>query len=393
MNILKIAALADYFYSIAGLLQVPPAMEQEITNWALSVYCQSVLSNMDDDPEQQKRRDYKQIQVECNQYIAKYPNAPHKQTFLSKSVPYISDQELQRLHVHKYFNKLPPIEVEFVFSKTHANTLYSRERWSALWVPGDNLNELIGNIYIYKEIPPFPTLQIIHADFNDIKSDITHELQHFVQTFLKWAREISQAGFPSSSIQKKYMPKELKDLLENPQKLLQAKRKIMKKIRDNTGDKNEVERFYRILKQLNKMETEQKDLFKTKHQEQQRALPHGLRDIEFYTDLRDTITKFKQIATKFPLAAHKFLVSLFTAQEDISKELSYNYFRDKLDDFRLSDAWTTDYKMDLQLRGAFINYFPIIQECASFFNLLKQNQPLKYQKALKEFYKEVSGTL
>ena len=415
MNILKIAALADYFYALAGILQVPPALEQEMTDWALSVYCQHIVKQLEEIEKEgaSDRAEMMPIFVECHQYISKYPNAPITKTFLSQSAPYISDKDMSLVNMVRNpdSTKLPDIQAEFVTSSERAKKI-SPDAWHGLWSPEQHIkrNINIGTLYVYREIPklssyyflPDVFLKKIESDISSIKSTVHHELQHFVQTFVDYARATSGAGFPSARITTPYITEDLaKDtalVKQLEQKIRDARQQL-----SQTKDKKEISRLKSFisvyLDRMDKKKLQIAHKFRTDKTSFRKEVPHHLRDIEFYTVLRKMITNFQRVSTKYPLDAHTFLFYLMTCQ-GIDKVPTNAILSEKYEKFLkerdasakyMATKHYTDY-LDTMWR-IFRTSESTILDSALFFYNLREHQPMKYQKAIKEFYKEVSSSL
>jgi hypothetical protein len=169
----------------------------------------------------------------------------------------------------------------------------------------------------------------------EIKNTIRHELIHLIQTAVKIAKNLKEeAGLPSKNI-----------------------RQNTTKINNNLSE--------------NKEDKESKD---------KRPI-HPLRDIEFYTRLADEINDFKVNKNEFPVPLHedlaKFWTGLITADEFISIIKKYCIPKSYEDE----DQSETNY--------IYMSRIVSFNKSKEFFEQLKNNQPLKYQKAVKEFMKAV----
>lgn len=116
---------------------------------------------------------------------------------------------------------------------------------------------------------------------------------------------------------------------------------------------------------------------------------HYLDDLEFYTNLSDSVKRYKDNIKKFPLSLH----------EDVLKYSIYNGFKKTIQskylNILIAEANNLDKKLYkikdikntvLSKLDYMLSYFNTIRDN---FKILYQNSPAKYQKAVKEFYKAV----
>lgn len=113
-------------------------------------------------------------------------------------------------------------------------------------------------------------------------------------------------------------------------------------------------------------------------------LTHYHRDVEFYTDLNDSIELFKSIIVKIPLFLHQFYFDSWIAI------FSVNSFWQKLESPEVKMFFR---KQRITLERKFSFYEKELKQNGSMFESWKLHEPEKYKKAVKEFYKEVEYLL
>jgi hypothetical protein len=252
---------------------------------------------------------------------------------------YFSKEEIAQFELTKQID----LQCLFLTSKEKAESYYDKEPFAGLWQSSKN------RLIVVKELPDINELSYydqntLTKDLDSIKQIVRHELQHFMQTYIFKIKNLKEnGGLPSKKIRNKdydpsgYTPKE------------------------------------------------------------EGRLQHSLRDIEFYTDLTDAVDEFKYIVNKFPIRLKKklfqFVVGNYSYDNfttDIFKEMQINNPRSygTRSEFDISkDSLVKDY---LSLINA--NFYKI-ESIRGFFQSLKTHQPLKYKKAVTEFYKEVKDLL
>jgi len=118
----------------------------------------------------------------------------------------------------------------------------------------------------------------------------------------------------------------------------------------------------------------------TTEQGNNERLEHSLRDVEFYTRLADAINDFNQAKIKLPVFLHR---------------LFFEYFVGRIDSDTFKNTASKEYELKEPYKTIAIINVAIGTTLASvqqsngmeFFRSLKEKQPLKYQKAVKEMYK------
>jgi len=126
-----------------------------------------------------------------------------------------------------------------------------------------------------------------------------------------------------------------------------------------------------------KMRSKDYDIYGNKENSEEEQ-DHFLIDVEFYTDLKTSLDIFKNEARNIPkqLLDTLFKVCIFN--------LDKKYVLDKINSFDLTNKLNTYTKNTLSN-----NMIENTTDVRDFFNMLKNNNELKYFKAVKEFYKEI----
>jgi hypothetical protein len=281
----------------------------------------------------------KSSMAECSRHI--------KQEYKNPHLFYIDKKELLDIKYLEDVGVMPTdtIRAEFIFDKEAASKVYKNEEWSGLWK-----NQ---KIYIYHpifEAISTPGPQTIKEDIERIKITARHELQHAVQWRVEEYKMLKEkAGLPSKKIREKEF-----DIHGIPAQ--------------NQGKEEE-------------------------------RLTHGLRDVEFYTRLKDSVEKFKQTITKFPKFAHKLVFETWIGRVGFDYGNQNNLsFHARLEHLGYKKDESGEQKMHTDLgfsmrEGRLRSAIQDVKYGSQWFNLLKENNPGKYRKAIIEFYKEVSHLL
>ncbi len=316
------------FIKEAGLLKVPEKTLREVEEWALSVYftrmCNSYfLPKLKDlGPLQNKQK---------NIFSWKFSNSD------------VIRKELQEvlLECKRFITKKISSNTTFYIKSPFSDRLYSfggvflfedSERRKGYWdseeikyqndIEDDDIFKL-GYLTLWFGLGGigFPyDARIIEKKANEIKMYVRHELQHMVQTIIKV--EFKQ-----------------------------------------TDDKIQLSQNIRKSKIVSKFDLE-------KH------LVHAHKDVEFFTDLSDSIDDFKSAIKKIPKQIHKLYFEYWIAKIDI--EVFYDEFK-KLNVEHFSKLQEEEKE--------------IMKYNNEIFQSWKNREPEKYKKAVKEFYKEVQDLL
>jgi len=277
----------------------------------------------------QNSKDYKLKELKVNQaiYKQKAKNAKSQKS-ITINVTDSDIPELTKLqNQYRSFN----FDIFFIHDKSEMpkNTagIYQLKKYQ---------DKSIGNIYILcPEISDFESSEQIHEKYLDLKSVIRHEIQHFVQYFIKKIHFLKQeGGLPSAK-------------LKNPNV--------------NT---------YGI--PINPVKSELID-----QDDSHKRVLHPLRDIEFYSELSDSIEYFNRYKNKLPLYLHHLYAKRYVDNID---ENSYLEQAENI----LNQKYSSDEKVQSILNDV-LNHSKI----DNFFTTLKKYQPMKYKKAVTEFMKAI----
>lgn len=184
----------DNFYKLAGTLEYPVKMHQEILEWASSIYCahilenlQEIISDIDVNSEEFKRASVisgmlkSHIKGDLND-IKIFKINLDDVSFLEKEVSYVKSfaPHILNKHITVFFNATEDV--------------VKREGGY------DPKNQ---TITIQKQIEPAISENKIQAALKDLSSIIRHELQHVVQFYarrLKGVSSYKDVGMPSKNI-------------------------------------------------------------------------------------------------------------------------------------------------------------------------------------------------
>lgn len=261
-------------------------------------------------------------------------------TVSTKDLPYVDKLKKTLDHV--------TISCDFVTSQ-EASTIYSKESWSGLWSPSgikpSAENSHIGTIYVAADINKdfkkmqYSNYQVWKQRLDFIRMTVRHELQHFMQSFIKYMQQMAEiGGLPS------------------------------KKIRSPEVDPHGIKDTKTNVTQIN----------------------HELRDVEFYTRLADSIEDFEKATSAFlPAWLRELYFKYWTDQiEEPQFKTEANIIYNKNNPSQNNKSyWNEADRFKYNLMDA--SDFKKKNLGGEFFVSLKANQPEKYQKAVKEFYKKV----
>ena len=334
----------DQFVKLAGMLEVPKKLLEDTRAWARSVYCSRALWELDEEIHQSglepPRPPYKRnaafVRALCLQNIKPGIENPMSIPLSLEDSKYLQPAQLADLQ-ERMAGDFKPMSVlcHFIFSKAAALRIHN-SAWSGLWT---------GNIYLYKNAED---IRLTEADLKrelaDIDETVRHELQHLMQSYLAYSKAIGDGFGGIESMPEVGLPGKK---IRSPQHYPNG----APKTKENKPDEAD-------------------------------PLPHELRDIEFYPRLADTIADYKAVINKVPIQLRKMFFSAWVAQitsEEIGARIN------NLEQFRrirsYRNVWLHDF---VQVRSA-------LTQARDFFAVLKNSQPGKYQKAVKEVFKELSG--
>lgn len=266
-------------------------------------------------------------------------------------------------------DKMPPdskISIRvFLTSKEGAKKIYNAEAWNGLWYlnKSNPLKSFLGTVYIVmnprEDAKYFTNIEHIKVRLNEIKTTLRHELQHFIQTSIgqlikKLKSDDSKkeyaGGLPSEKIRDQKF--HYSGLLTQPSEDI---------------PKNIIEKYI------------------DEHGVEQEIIRHPLRDIEFYTRLSDEISRFKLFAKHLPVSLHQDYAKAWV------KEIFFDDFEKKAkQEFLKINNYDVGRTNIMLLSNMAINYLnKTYMNQGDFFLNLKNYQPLKWDKAVKEFIKAV----
>lgn len=303
----------DYFYKMAAILQAPQYMNKQITQWAYSIYCGAMLPIINKElktASEEKAQELLTIQNICFKYFNPKDSNPQYFPIKLNDIPYFSD--LEQLDLEVSFKKAliePVIKTEFIFNTEKARSIH-HESWSGLWN---------GNLLIHHRLLPTKLLTINNLEkmLESIERTVYHELQHLVQEYLQRIKGLKEwGGLPPNKTRDTKQFDHLGNILNQPQKTVE----------------------------------------------------HTLRDVEFYTNLTETIKDFYVVLFKYPTNLRKLLFNVWVGKNSLSE-------LEKAD------------------KDIFLETKTYIDNAVHFFDSLKNNQFEKYKKAVAELYKAVDQYL
>lgn len=240
----------------------------------------------------------------------------------------------QSKELSQYFKNDSKIFVPvFYFSnKEGAQKVYSQESWQGLWV--NQSIALFKDRNNIKNIIEEFKINKIEENIEELKKTVRHELQHMIQSYIQVMNKTNvSGGIPSKKIREKGVDPHGRDLGAPTQDLKSH---------------------------------------------------HALRDIEFFTNLQDCIDSFKQIKNRFPKSMLRGLFRVFINKLDIV------WFFRALDIYRKNNQPSKTFFAPLEIE--YRTEAEKILQSQSLFRILENNIP-KYNRAVKEFYKQVSYLL
>lgn len=334
---------SSIFLKEAGLLKVPEKTLREVEEWALSVY----FARMHDHYFLPKLKELGPPDPEENTDI-----------FSMKSNNYYKRKELKEvlLECKRFITKKISANTTFYIKSPFSDRLFSfgavflledsplrKGYWNNQEIKyqgdiEDNDSFKLGFLTLWfgeKDIGyPYEATKI-EPKANEIKRTVRHELQHMMQTLIK----CEHGQIYSDQVQ------------------------LGKNIRETNFD-------------IEKTNLPQK-------------LIHPHRDVEFYTDLNDSIDEFKSAIIKLPKITHQL------------------YFNTWIDQINVEDFFVQIENLKAKIVGPgkkrllnkkeFLFYFPeehiLLKDNNNIFWSWKEHEPEKYKKAAKIFYNEVQDLL
>ncbi|HVI40057.1 MAG TPA: hypothetical protein VM577_05305 [Anaerovoracaceae bacterium] len=314
MNVKKILQLANEFYKEAGVFEGPPLMTEVITKWALGSFAAQVWAIAKKRLEQASKEKGWAVQTmivesnlliqECKRFAVKPATRLTKYSTINFPLDYISEWKyltpLQQKNGPKFLSEKKDwptgIKVTFYFSLTSKPKNITDDDWDALWLPDKKEIYLSG-------VTNITNVKQFNNSIQRIQDLVRHEVQHLGQWALKDIKNLSvDVGVPGQKIRSKMV-----DVHGVP-------------LFPSAGD-------------------------------QEKRIEHTRRDVEFYTNLKDSINNFSRavVNEKDPMAFAKYWVG-----EDPS--------------YQSNTTPQPDY----------------------FFTSLKNTEPAKWRKAVFELFKIVS---
>lgn len=304
------------------------------------------------------------------------------------------------------------------FNHQKANVLARGTEWIALWHDKSE-------IWLKVDDTPPDTVDDFHQIMNDYRNSLRHELQHKKQTDIK--KQIQEPLLEQEAILRRDPKKHdewwhaylLADSVE-PGGL--PSKKYRHPDYDSDGDM--VSNVLHV-----SPDKKQKFITKQKRQGYNKRVDHSLRDIEFYTDLTDSINRFRNKFGKFPLEVQEKAAKVWTSSKTFfDQKMDAIEFDAKLlpvDYNRLYNQFRGDYFFRTLLAEYSRHFFNVkahlsalqreqtkleelknkgnspesiengeidvarIQDAIKGYQDLAQRSLGKYQKAIKEFYKAI----
>lgn len=168
----------DLFYKIASSIKVPDTLLNEVTDYVLSCFCHNILEEL---PRTFILHDEDKLMIAgiCQKLTSNF----------SSSEPRIFSLNSKELNINPK---------EDITCYVKVNTLENSSNNQAAYEHYDdykrNNDHLLGTIYYYQNLfdnnRKYRTLEQFESLINDYKLDIYHELQHFIQDFIDFAKNI-----------------------------------------------------------------------------------------------------------------------------------------------------------------------------------------------------------
>lgn len=247
--------------------------------------------------------------------------------------------------------------------------------WSGLWSERDKYKSMLGTVYV--KTPKLNASDMINlSTLNDaitaLKKTTRHEVQHFVQTAInrmvedQTEKPFQDGGLPSRKV---------RDTLLEPNGRIKISPTSIPPHLDHVPEEREIKE----LKLNNLLD---------KNDPHQRVI-HTLRDIEFYTRLSDEIAAFNQMKNKYPLNLQDDLARVRTA---LITPMEFNH---RLMDAAKKEVSNEEGSYVLRDLNRYMGRLPSSgfgsDVGSRFFQDLKEHQPLKWRKAVSEFFKAVGN--
>lgn len=263
----------------------------------------------------------------------------------SSEIPYINLKD----------NKTFEFKLRFLYNENMAKSI-SETNFAGLWeeIIDENKDSIyVGYMYVYrnveKDIYDFSILENVE----DIKIATRHELQHFIQSLIKSITG-SLGGLPS---------KKIRDTNIDPSGIIE-KEDTYKEISDPSDSYGRVK--------------------------------HELRDVEFYTNLSDSVEYFNKFKKYIPLQLHTYFALYWIdhiSRKQFDEKLhefirNYVYKKHDLDPKEYNYHSTADREINSILDN--LTYKLLKSSNHRYlFKILKKYQPKKYRKAVSVFMNSI----
>jgi len=331
-------------FRTAALIKVPEHSLKEAQDWAIASYCKALarelgsfvgIPGFQEEPFASRLRE---LIIQCNAHARDNPIS-HVEVFSIpvSEMPYAQSfvwaPEVARIYYHVAFYDEP-----------------QAGKWSGQW--NENIGRLgktglmIGRIFVARDVNKDADMMVrqirngkspiayLTPYIAHVQQTVRHEIQHLIQSFIRRAKGLLEmSGLPN----RKMRTQEHYDEHGHP----------------------------------------------TSSQSEGTIQQHQLTDIEFYTDLSDSIDSYKHIIKYVPSQMRRWFMKAWVG--------FYNPPTKRTDEV-LSSAIAkatgrTPNPSQIQSLNAALSH---IDSYGRFFRELRQFAPAKYQKAVKEFYKSVN---
>jgi len=304
-------------------------------------------------------------------------------------------------YLYGKLNASPKFNQNIIF-EFHANVENKNKSVLAHWIPSQEIKYLDNDAFYAGEMAVFfSTIEILNCLdlinplqkledlLSELKSTLSHELTHLVQTIVKYFKNLNEeAGLPGANTRETSLhalPPQIKYLIpfkdpKHSSKYISGD--VFSKISPTGKLLNPKTNRGYVLNEINNTIIEERpESEKTeeeKNNERVLMVQHPMRDIEFYTRLKDSIDYFNNNKKYLPAKSQKNFAKLMIGDMDIKQFIA-----------QMSSSTS---KINNQQLDNMINMInsTTIKDHALYFNMLYFNQPLKYEKAIKEFYKAIN---
>lgn len=184
----------EKFYKIAGTLEYPVKMHQEILKWATSVYCSYAVDDLNEVIESGRLKG--EVLKKAKNFKAFLLAKTNKDDSASKQfkldlsdVGFLSEDFRKMPNLHKQ-------HITVVFLPYTAPDTSDEPEQLGEFDPASK------TITINKNIPEQMSPSAVNADLEDLSNTIRHELQHLVQYYAQTIKGVSwqNIGMPSTKI-------------------------------------------------------------------------------------------------------------------------------------------------------------------------------------------------